>query len=145
MNSVDQFLSDMFKTNNQQVSQYFDLQMAFDLYKNYGLTMTGKGYDVSNVDLLVENDGYLYPRKYVVARSTKPTTIKITKTMSTKTETKNAEVDIVEVPSKGTAKEETSDPVYNVIKTKNGWKSTKTTICCSGDHITCNIIFIFCI
>lgn len=127
MNSVDQFLSDMFKTDSSRVRNYFDLQMAFDLYKNYGLTMTGKGYDVSNVDLLVENDGYLYPRKYVVARSTEPTTIKITKTMSTKTETKNAEVDVVEVPSKGTARETTSNPVYNVIKTKNGWKITKTT------------------
>lgn len=127
MNSVDQFLSDMFKTNSNQVRNYFDLQMAFDLYKNYGLTMTGKGYDVSNTDLLVDNDGYLYPRKYIVARSTTPTKIKVTKNISTKTDVKPAETDVVEVPSKGSAKETVSDPVYNVIKTKNGWKITKTT------------------
>ena len=127
MNSVDKFISEMFKTDDSRVKSFFDLQMAFDLYKTYGLTLTGKSYDVSNVDLLVENDGYLYPRKYVVARSTKPTTIKITKETSTKTETKDAESDVVQVPSKGEAKETTSDPVWSVVKTKNGWKITKTT------------------
>lgn len=125
--SVDKFISEMFKTDAEKVQGCFDLQMAFDLYKNYGLSLTGKSYDVSNVDLVVDNDGYLYPRKYIVARSKTPTTIKITKTMSTKTDVKDRETDVVQVPSKGKASETVSEPVYSVIKTKNGWKITKTT------------------
>lgn len=127
MNSVDRFLSEMFKADSSKVRNFFDLKMAFDLYKTYGLTLTGKSYDVTNADLLVDNDGYLYPRKYVVARSTQPTTIKITKNISTKTDVKAAETDVVEVPSKGTAKETVSGPFYSTVKTKNGWKITKTT------------------
>ncbi len=128
MNSVDKFMAEMFKIDANKVKSYFDLQMMFDLYKNYGLTLTGKSYDVTNTQLLVDNDEYLYPRQYIVAKSTEPTTIKITKDISTKTETKDAESDVVEVPSKGEAKETISDPVWSVVKTKSGWKITKKTV-----------------
>ena len=129
MNSVDKFLSEMFKTdsaNSDRVKGLFDLKMAFDLYKTYGLSMVGKSYDVSDIQLLVDNDNYLYPRQYVVARSNKPTTVKIKKTIKTSTTTKDAEEDVVEVSSKGKASEK-EEVKYDAVRTKNGWKITETT------------------
>ena len=65
-------------------------------------------------------------RQYVVARSNKPTTVKIKKTIKTSTTTKDAEEDVVEVSSKGKASEST-ETKYDAVRTKNGWKITETT------------------